>query len=507
MIDFPEWGAGTGAFRLADEVARLQAVVAVQNEVSTAVADLATLMTLVATRAQEMTGASGSLVETPQGEYLVCAAATGSAVGQLGLRVPIGGSLSGLALLTGEALTSDDTQIDLRIDHGDDDRTGARSIIAVPLTSSQTPFGVLQVVSTQPNAFGDEHVQMLRLLGGIVSAQLDLTAQLQARQTLLAENAITLVALRESESRFRNAFDNSGIGMALVAPDGRWLKVNPSLCRILGFSQQELLMLDSQSMTHADDIDADRASVQRMLSGEITRYELEKRYLHKNGSVVWALLTASLVRDSDEQPLYLVSQVQDITARKMAEEALMRLAVRDELTGLFNRREMNRLLQEEILRSHRHQRPLSLLMVDIDWFKRVNDTYGHQAGDLALQQVAKAILDCVRTLDRAARYGGEEMAIILPETSGAEAMVVAERIRMHVAGNVFSVGQAQRGPGISLTVSVGISTMTNPLEGSTERLIGDADRALYTAKHRGRNCSVLSVDLEPTDSFAATPAA
>jgi diguanylate cyclase (GGDEF)-like protein/PAS domain S-box-containing protein len=296
--------------------------------------------------------------------------------------------------------------------------------------------------------------------------------------------------------------------MALVAPDGRWLKVNTSLCRIVGFCQEELLVRDFQSITHPDDLHADLVSVQQMLSGEIATYELEKRYIHKNGSIVWISLTASLVKDSDGMPLYFVSQIQDITARKVAEDALMRLAVRDELTGLFNRREMNRLLHEETLRSQRHQRPLSLLMVDIDWFKRVNDTFGHQAGDRALQQVARAILDCVRTLDRAARYGGEELAIILPETSGTEALVVAERIRTRVAESAFSVGgNPQEGPHVQLTVSVGIGTMVNPLDGSTDRLIGDADRALYTAKSRGRNCSVLSADLEPVALSVAIPAA
>src|SRR6185369_14791668 len=117
MLDFPEWGVGTGAFRLADEVARLQAVVAVQTELSTARAALPALMTLVATRAQEMTGATGAVVETPEGDHLVCSAATGSGQPHLGLRVPIGGSLSGLAFLTGEVLSSDDTRDDLRIEH------------------------------------------------------------------------------------------------------------------------------------------------------------------------------------------------------------------------------------------------------------------------------------------------------------------------------------------------------------------------------------------------------
>ena len=491
MLDFPEWDAGTGAFRLADEVARLQAVVAVQNELSTSRADLTALMTLVATRAQEMTGAAGAIVEKPDGDHLVCVAATGSAKRQMGLRVPIGGSLSGLALLTGEVLSSDDADADLRIDHDEGDRLGIRSMVAVPLGAPQAPFGVLQVLSPTPSAFGPEHLQMLRLLGGIMSARLELAAELHARQELLAENAVTLAALRESEARFRNAFDDSGIGMALVGPDGRWSKVNATLCRIVGYSEDELLTRDLQAISHPEDRDVDRDLVEGMWSGTISTYEVEKRFVHKNGSIAWIFVTASVVKDAGGNPLYFVAQLQDFTARKVAEDALKTLAVRDELTGLFNRREMDRLLKEEMARAQRHLRPLSLLMVDIDWFKRVNDTYGHQVGDKAIREVARVVLDSVRALDRAARYGGEELAVILPETSSAEAWIVAERIRERVAHTAFFTAlDGSTGPTLTLTVSVGISTMSAPGHGGVERLIGEADGALYAAKQGGRNRTV-----------------
>ncbi|HEX2657814.1 MAG TPA: diguanylate cyclase [Polyangia bacterium] len=492
MLDFPEWGVGTGAFRLADEVARLQAVVAVQTELSTVRSDVPALMVLVANRAQEMTGATGAVVETPEGDHLVCVAATGTGEPHRGLRVPIGGSLSGLAFLTGEVLSSDDTKDDLRIDHEKCEQLGMRSTIAVPLGSSDKPFGVLQVLSTSPCAFGPEHLQMLRLLGGFMSARLELAAELDARQSLLAQNAITLAALRESESRFRNAFDDSGIGMALVGRDGRWSKVNATLCRIVGYAEHELLCRELTAIAHPDDRDLDGEPIAHMWSGEISTYEVEKRFLHKDGSLVWMLLTASMVKDTAGQPLYFLLQLQDFTARKVAEDALKSLAVRDALTGLFNRREMDRLLKEEMTRAQRHQRPLSLLMVDIDHFKRVNDTYGHQVGDRAIREVARLVLECVRALDRAARYGGEELAVILPETSDSDAAIVAERIRTRVAAHPLSTTLDENGACIiTLTVSVGVSTFVATSNGSVERLIGEADGALYAAKQRGRNCTVL----------------
>jgi two-component system, cell cycle sensor histidine kinase and response regulator CckA len=129
-------------------------------------------------------------------------------------------------------------------------------------------------------------------------------------------------ALRQSEARFKGAFASSPNGMALVAPDGRWLEVNPALCQIVGYSEEELLGKTFQDITHPDDLDSDLAYVRQMLTGEILTYQMEKRYLHKQGQVVWILLSVSLVRDSAGQPLYFVSQIEDITNRKRAEEDL-----------------------------------------------------------------------------------------------------------------------------------------------------------------------------------------
>ncbi|MES1164229.1 MAG: diguanylate cyclase [Verrucomicrobiota bacterium] len=478
---------------LAAEVAQLRSVVAIQHEVSTSLSDLPTLMTLVATRAQQLTGASGAMIELPEQDDLVCRAATGSAQSVLGVRVGIDDGISGLSFQTGRVLHCDDAREDPRADRLMSERVGLRSAIVVPLDSSQTRFGVLTVMSLQPGAFTTEHQELVRLLGGIMATRLDLAEQLQARQLLLTEKTIAITTLRESEAKFRNAFDDSGIGMALVASDGRWLKVNRALCRTLGYTQPELLGRDFRSLTHADDLEVDRASLDRMLAGEIATYEIEKRCLHKDGAIVWILLTVSSVKDTEGQPLYFIAQIQDITARKQAEDALTRLAIRDDLTGLYNRREMNRLLHDEMARAHRHRRPLSLVLLDVDLFKLVNDTHGHPAGDTALLQIAKVINDSVRVFDRVARYGGEEFAVILPETSAPDAFVVAERIRARVAGHPFEItsdkGETLR---IGLTVSLGVTTMSEGHEMSPDHVIREADRGLYAAKQMGRNRCVAT---------------
>jgi PAS domain S-box-containing protein len=129
-------------------------------------------------------------------------------------------------------------------------------------------------------------------------------------------------ALRASEVRFRSAFEYAAVGMALVKPDGHWLRVNRALCDILGYSNQELLTTDFQTITHSDDLTTNLRYVHQLLNDEIQTYQMEKRYIHKHGQIVWVLLSVSLVRDEQNQPLYFISQIQDISDRKQAEASL-----------------------------------------------------------------------------------------------------------------------------------------------------------------------------------------
>ena len=141
----------------------------------------------------------------------------------------------------------------------------------------------------------------------------------------ISERKQAEAALRESEQCFFGAFEYAAIGMALVAPDGRWLKVNRSLCEIVGYSESELLASTFQAITHPDDLEADLNYMQQMLAGEIRTYQMEKRYFHKLGHLVWILLNVSLVRDAQDQPLYLIAQIQDISDRKQVEAKIQRL--------------------------------------------------------------------------------------------------------------------------------------------------------------------------------------
>jgi hypothetical protein len=161
--------------------------------------------------------------------------------------------------------------------------------------------------------------------GDAFQANTQLQQELRSRQKIAKNVSDRLQieqALRDSEERFRNAFEYAAIGKALVALDGHFLKVNHSLCEITGYSEQELLATTFQAITHPDDLDTDLVYANQLLSGEIHSYQMEKRYFHKQGYIVWSLLSGSLVRDHQDQPLYFIAQIQDITERKRTEEAL-----------------------------------------------------------------------------------------------------------------------------------------------------------------------------------------
>ncbi|WP_009631638.1 diguanylate cyclase [Synechocystis sp. PCC 7509] len=172
---------------------------------------------------------------------------------------------------------------------------------------------------------------------------------------------------------------------------------------------------------------------------------------------------------------------------QQSQTALKNLAILDELTGLYNRREFNSQLKNELERSGRFGHYFSLLMLDIDYFKKLNDTYGHQVGDLALQTIAALLKQEFRALDVVGRYGGEEFVVILPETSAFSAYTVAERIRQLISNSALFTNEQQT---INVTISGGVATF--PIDGGTqEALIYAADQALYAAKRSGRNQIIM----------------
>jgi diguanylate cyclase (GGDEF)-like protein len=208
----------------------------------------------------------------------------------------------------------------------------------------------------------------------------------------------------------------------------------------------------------------------------------ERTMLRKDGTRMLVEISARLLDDGSVQAI-----VRDITERRRAEEALHVLATQDALTGLLNRREMDRVLEEEVTRCRRYDRTLSVVMIDIDHFKSVNDRYGHKIGDEVLRWMGGIFRNSVRSTDRVARYGGEEILAILPETGDMEAYRVAERFRATVAARPFTYTTPD-GEAISLPITISLGVAELPGHALTpDSLLIAADSALYHAKRSGRN--------------------
>ncbi len=284
-------------------------------------------------------------------------------------------------------------------------------------------------------------------------------------------------ALREAQERFEQAFEKAPIGMALVGLDGRFLRVNQALCRITGYDQDELTTMCFQDITHREDLDAGVEYAKRLMAGEIRDYQIEKRYLKADGSIVWINLSATLIRDTRDQPLHFIAQIQDVSDRQRLEARLRDLADHDSLTGLRNRRVFEEALLIQVGRCQRYAERAALLMIDMDDFKAINDTHGHKAGDRTLITVAAAIVRRIRVADIAARLGGDEFAVLLAHIGEAEATSIAQDVGAAIEASTVPHGNRTIHP----RASIGVAFIDQHSVGD-EAVLAIADRAMYAAK-------------------------
>ncbi|AFJ02230.1 diguanylate cyclase/phosphodiesterase (GGDEF & EAL domains) with PAS/PAC sensor(s) [Methylophaga frappieri] len=298
----------------------------------------------------------------------------------------------------------------------------------------------------------------------------------------------TELALRQSEERFRNAFDTAAIGMALVSIEGRWLEVNPALCDMLGYTEAELMALTFMDITHPEDLDLDQHFVRKLLDKELDHYHIEKRYFCRGGEIIDVLLSVSVVHDEQGGVLHFVSQVEDITTRKQEEAHIRKMAFYDALTGLPNRRLYEEHFGMAIQQARRNKQVLALMFVDIDYFKSINDNYGHDAGDLIIQVVAEKMSNTLRASDTLARLGGDEFVVVLHEVSSPDA---ALHVAQNLVASVSEPIELEDGTAVQVTLSIGVTAGIPTVDDAMTHYLKQADMALYDVKAAGRNGASL----------------
>ena len=290
--------------------------------------------------------------------------------------------------------------------------------------------------------------------------------------------------LKESEKRFRSLFEESRDAIISTDKKGNLLLVNPAGMTLFGLINAELASINFRELY------VDREMVRRFTAairkkGHIRDFGVQLR--GKDGKIMDCLMTVITKQSHDGTLMGYEGIIRDVTPYKKMEEELRRLATIDSLTGINNRRNFLDLAQREISRSSRYDRPFSMVMLDIDHFKKVNDTYGHSVGDKVLLEFCAVCLKQIRENDIMGRLGGEEFAIALVECDTEMAAIVAERIRQAVASHVVSSG----GEEIRFTVSIGVTSMWQGCDLSS--ILERADNAMYRAKENGRN-QVQSVE-------------
>jgi len=318
-----------------------------------------------------------------------------------------------------------------------------------------------------------------------------LVRQLSQRQRM----AQALVA---NEAQFRLLAEQSSDMVTRIGLDNRLLYVSPSCRRMIGWSPDELLGTSAVAGIHEEDMERVEQAITALKNGEAEEARFVYRQRHREKGDIWVEAALHVTRASDSGEIDgVVAVVRDMTEQKDLQDKLSALATTDGLTGLANRRAFDERLVDEWARARRDGTQLSLLLIDVDHFKKFNDHYGHLAGDGCLRALGRILSDHARRpADLAARYGGEEFAMLLPNTGPDGCAEVGEAIRR--ALHDLAMLHAQNPPSRLVTVSVGAAASL-PLETTADSstLVAAADRALYAAKESGRDRLVMSGQVVP----------
>lgn len=277
-------------------------------------------------------------------------------------------------------------------------------------------------------------------------------------------------------------FGQAKIGIALLHLDGSFYNVNNALCEFLSYQPADLLKTNFFDLIKPNDINNIEESIQQLLKRETQFHQSEQLFYKKEGQTIWALLSLYILYDIQHQAKYFVVQIQNISLQKNAEARLKHMAYHDPLTSLANRNRLEQFIGHLLASARRHEQMFALLFLDLDRFKNVNDTIGHESGDLLLQIIAERLRNAVRNTDMVARLGGDEFVILLVDVKRMENIAAVAQKILNETLQVITI----KGQEIYITTSIGISIY--PYNGlSMQTLMKNADLALYRAKEHGRN--------------------
>ena len=294
----------------------------------------------------------------------------------------------------------------------------------------------------------------------------DVTARVEAER-----------ARDEAVRLFEISMANAPFGMATLTPKGRALYVNPALCQLIGYTQEELAGVNYRDHLHPDDLGASAVDFRALIDGSVPQFCAERRYIRRDGSTIWMQISAVLVRGTHGAEDMVVAQFQDVTARRTAEAELARRAVTDPLTGLNNRNELiNRV---EAHRATRAGASVGVIFLDLDGFKQINDAHGHAVGDAVLTEVATRLKAAVAEPNSVYRLGGDEFVILVPDAQEDQVGSVAHDVCTGLTGDYDADGAPVR-----LTASVGWTC--GPTD-DVDELVRRADANMYRHKARLRS--------------------
>lgn len=453
------------------------AIVRAQKEISAADIDLPTVLTLAAEHARVLAGAEGSIIELFASEEMIHRGVAGSASMQSSSRIPCGRNMFELFPSSGGVIYCEDTDIDQRMDQAACRMLGARSLILLPLQTGQRIDGLLTVLSGQSHAFAPQDISNLQILTE------SLGTVIQRHQALQQ--------LRASEAQYRLLFNDNPHPMWVYELDSMGvLAVNKAAVQHYGYSQQEFLGMSIRDLRSPEYVDALERMVRSIEPGK--KNIGVWRHRKKGGAEIDVEVSSdSIVFNGKAARIVLAN---DVTERLRAERELAQatleiqhLAFYDPLTQLPNRVLLMERLQHALAANLRSPCESALLFIDLDNFKNLNDSAGHEVGDLLLQQVAARLHKCVRASDTVARLGGDEFVVMLealsesPSEAAEQAKAAGEKI-LEALNQPFRLRNLEH----HSTGSIGITLFSNPDDKASD-LLKQADLAMYQAKAAGRN--------------------